>query len=150
MQGYTTTYKAMFPEPVEIKELSLVLRPITLAHFCVIEALGADLLGRRFTREDCLVAAWLLATKSDREASDLFAVPSSVEKARADAFAWGLTFDVSAASLIRIGVIRAVNAAYETAARPETPPADGPSKNSLDGPSNSPSNSPPAGGAGNT
>ena len=135
MQGYTNTYKAMFPQPVEIPAIGITLAPITLAHLAAIEAMGADVWANPLLLDSAVLAAWLLSQKSADETRALFSEPSAVKKARGAAFDWASGFDIGATGKIRLGVIDAMNAAFD-AAVPQSPPAEGAAEATSDGPSN--------------
>ncbi len=149
MQGFKSTYKAIFPEPVEIPELGVVLQPVTLAHIGALDVLGADIFNGDFSPSGVIIAAWLLATKTADEVQKLFALPNAAQKAREGAAKWGAAFDIGALALLRGGVIKAIGAAFATAVKTANPPAAA-TDGTSDGRLNSPSPLPQEDGAGNT
>jgi len=135
MQAYTNTYKAIFPEPVEIPELGVTLAPITFAHFAAMEKMGVDFNKDGFTHGNVMVAAWMLSTQTPEDVMELFADANAAKMACREAAKWGLVAWPGHFAKFIDGVAKAIKGAYETAATPSDPPADGATERSSDGPS---------------
>ena len=120
MQAFTKTYKAIFPQSIEVKELWITLRPPTLAHFAAIDYMGTDIFSGTFRVADVVLLAWLLQ-QSPEYVTATYSAQESIIEARAKACKWAHGFDVGAITLLRAAIVRLVNDAFATAVKPDPP-----------------------------
>ncbi len=136
MRAPTQTYKAMFPQPVPVPELGISLGPATLCHLAALDLLGCGLLAGDFGPAAAMAGAYVLSMPSG-ELERTLSGAGGADELRRGAAQWGLTLPVTASKPLRAAVARAVNEAFETAARPANPTkGDSPEAPASAGPSN--------------
>jgi len=116
----TKTYNAIFPQSVEVKELGITLRPLTLAHFAAIDYMGTDIFSGDYKISDVTLLAWLLQQSPERVMA-IYSTHDGIAKSRAEAVAWAQGFDVGAGPILRKVIVKLVEDAFSTAVKPDPP-----------------------------
>lgn len=140
MDAFNKTYKAVFPQAIEVPELGLTLMPLTVAHFAAMDCMDIEMCekrdGKSFVTFMAAATAMWLSQLTPEKVTEILCSGDSSKRARVAAVEWVGAFRAEHRWTIIESGSRLIREGLETAV-PSENPSMGASDASSDGPSNS-------------